>query len=197
MVQRLESCCCGCTLKTGVIIITVLSLIGYVWTFAGSAVTVPGNGSTASSTIPESVSIGFACFGLLYTIVGLLGACNEKYKYVLAYFYYYTFFFTVSTVFGLVNALNKGRIKDGCIARYNDTVNPPEDKDAFVNTCIMAFRATTLVSTIVISLLAMYFCWVIWSLADLFKEREQFVMAQVVAPRTDAYVAPRTELLGV
>jgi uncharacterized membrane protein len=122
----LRQCCCGCTLKTGTIIIGVLNIIGG----AGNLILGITSATAASQYIsdPEirNVVIGtgatLAVFGailLLFSICLIIGAQNEKPALLVPWMVYTIIFLIVNTIIYIVQAVQLFRANDASNGAVN------------------------------------------------------------------------------
>lgn len=101
-IPRLESCCCGCTLRTGTLILVYLSLIGALL----SPFSPPQNTSKDSDSKPAEqpmyVKISGAVVGIIACVCALYGVYAERHGFLLPYLILETLSIIYLIIFGIL-----------------------------------------------------------------------------------------------
>jgi len=117
MVVMLRQCCCGCTLKTGTIILGVLNILGgLVNLITGIAAGVASDFVEGESkTVVVTVGVVLAVLGgilLLVSICLIIGAAKDNPALLVPWLVFTVVFLIVNTVLNIVSAAEYFALKD-------------------------------------------------------------------------------------
>jgi hypothetical protein len=147
MVMMLRQCCCGCTLKTGTIIIGVLTILGGLGNLIGGITTAvrAADNFVDAESVQVFVGVGavLAVLGailLVFSVLLIIGAQNDRPSLLVPWMVYTIVFLITNTVLYIFEAAEY-------FSRY-DNVN----------------GAGNIVAAVIFVLLQTYFLLVVYSL---------------------------------
>jgi len=163
MVQDLQTCCCGCSLRVGVIILCVLDIVFGIYAFVDYF-----NKDSWSTGRAGAINLAVATVAAIAWIAGLYGAIQYKRLPIRIYF--------VLKVLGVIGTLITGiaviALKDRACETAWEHAHTDMTKDNYISTCRNYAVAFGIIMILFIPV-QIYFLWVIKSFENQLKQREQ------------------------
>jgi len=172
-IRDLTQCCCGCTLRSGVIILTAVELVLQIIGFVGLI-----------DVISRGAQWGWDIFGLLlaiinfiFVVLGFVGAINYRYGFVRWYYVWYRVVFVVGLIIHFIEIFY---ITAACTRDYNQKYpngdSTTEPRATFISQCRTAASVIQALEILLLYPLRLYFIWVIRSfLSELAKLAEPLI----------------------
>jgi len=163
MAQDLQTCCCGCSLRVGVIILCVLDIVFGIYAFVDYFMKDSWSNGRAGA-----INLAVATVAALAWIAGLYGALQYKRGPIRVYF--------VLKVLGVIGTLITGiaviALRDRACETAWEHADTDMTYDKYISTCRNLAVAVGIIMMLCIPI-QIYFLWVIKSFENQLLQREQ------------------------
>lgn len=178
VVPNLSSCCCGCTLRTGTIIITICFLIEVSF---GAFVEPPGT----EGLILRLVNI----LSLVFVVLGVAGAMKSKVDWMSKFLYWSLFYLLFTATFHLIVAFDTDEQLKNCEDAFDQDKQPEEKREEFIKFCMRAAMMMSIGTCVCSTVIQAYCIWVVKSFVSSLYEDRNVEIANSAPPVAVAEVA--------
>jgi len=165
--KYLDSCCCGCTLRTGVIILAFLNIAFSIFDLVTS---IPYQEVRPGIIYAK---ITYDVIDIIVSIIGLAGAVQYNKQLIRVLFIWRVIQLIFVIALGIAEAT---QIHAECKWYYDNRVDHFRDtEDSWISSCEQFAKASAIISVGLLPLLHLYFLWVIKSFEYELSRRGDFM----------------------